>query len=87
MSFGLSSPVPNPARNEIHADLTLSIPERVEVGVFDVIGNQVKSVLDDVISAGDHSITFDASKLTSGTYALRAVAGGEVVSRRFVIER
>jgi glucose/arabinose dehydrogenase len=87
INFGLSTPVPNPAGNEIHADLTLSLPERVEVGVFDAIGNQVKGVLDDVINAGDHSITFDASKLASGTYALRVVAGGEVLSRRFVIER
>ncbi len=87
MSFDLSTPVPNPAGNEIHAALTLPIPEPVQARVFDEIGSEVQSILDEVMSVGEHSISIDASKLASGTYVLRVEAGGEVTSRRFVIER
>jgi hypothetical protein len=85
--FGLSTPVPNPGGNEIHADLTLTTAGLVQADVFDQIGNEVQSILNEVMSVGEHSLSIDASKMASGSYILRVSDGGEVVSRGFVVQR
>ncbi len=85
--FSLADPVPDPARNEIRSMLTLAKLALIQVEVFDEIGNEVQMVSNGEMGVGEHSLNIDASKLSSGSYILRASSGGEVISRRFVIER
>ncbi len=87
MSFNLANPVPNPAENVLSVNLTLGLPAVVRAEVFDEIGNTVQAIVGGEMSSGVHALSVDASKLPSGSYILRVTAGGEVVSRSFVIER
>jgi hypothetical protein len=51
---------------------------RVQLKVFDVLGNEVANLLDEVKPAGYHSIEFNAAELSSGVYFYQLSAtGGE----------
>jgi len=53
--------------------ISYSVPESalVRLIVFDVIGREVARLVDGTIDAGIHTVSFDASRLPSGTYLYR----------------
>jgi len=62
---------PNPFNptTQIHFELTESMP--VKLGVYDVLGREVRILIDGVVSAGEHRVHFDANGLPTGTYFYR----------------
>ena len=50
--------------------IQFNIPQdnQVRLNVFNVLGEKVAELLNDNISAGYHSVNFDASHLNSGIY-------------------
>ena len=69
----LETNYPNPFNPE--TTIAFSLPEgsQVQLTVYDVIGRQVATLVDDVLSAGRHEIRFQAGGLPSGTYLYRLV--------------
>ena len=43
--------------------------------VYDVLGNEVESLINQDLPTGTYSVNFDASKLNSGIYFYRMQAG------------
>jgi hypothetical protein len=62
-------------------------PRHVELRVYDVLGREVATVVDKEQAAGSYEVTFDASKLASGTYIYRLKAGSSVRSRMMLLLR
>jgi hypothetical protein len=62
---------PNPF-NPI-TNIKFSLPEaaKVKVDVFNIIGEKVRTLIEQNVEAGFHSITFNAENLSSGTYIYR----------------
>ncbi|MBU0510025.1 T9SS type A sorting domain-containing protein, partial [bacterium] len=58
----------NPTTNFV-----FSIPrtQRVEIRVFNTLGRQVATLVDDVMSAGRYEVRFDAGLMASGMYFYR----------------
>ncbi len=69
--FTLSPAYPNPF-NPI-TSTTLSLPNQtaVRVEVLDVLGRSVRVLRDEVLPAGNHTLTFDAGQLPSGSYYIQ----------------
>lgn len=68
--------------------ITFALPEnaKVTLDLFNLVGQKVASLIDGKeISAGNHSITFDASALESGTYIYRLTSNGVQLSKRMVV--
>jgi hypothetical protein len=53
--------------------------------VFDLNGREVARLANGVLSAGSHSVTFDASGLSSGVYFYTLSAEGFTASRKMVL--
>jgi len=77
-TFVLSQNFPNPFNPSTLISYHLPVVSSVVLKVFDVLGRDVQTIVDRSQSAGDHSISFDASALPSGVYFFRLDALGQV---------
>ncbi|MEM8483948.1 MAG: T9SS type A sorting domain-containing protein [Bacteroidota bacterium] len=74
---------PNPFNPQTTLSLSLPVTQHVRVAVYDMLGRQVALIHDGLLYANQsHSFTFDATKLPSGAYLVRAQGEGFVQSRR-----
>lgn len=66
--FALSQNYPNPFNNVTR--LTYDLPQQavVKIMIYDVMGREVRTLVNGMKSAGRHTIAFDASNLRSGIY-------------------
>ena len=81
---------PNPFNPSTRFDYSLPARTRVQLGVFDVRGRLVASLVDELLPAGYHTVTWngcsrDGAYVASGTYLARLVAGSEAVARRITL--
>ncbi|WP_304131041.1 T9SS type A sorting domain-containing protein [Ignavibacterium album] len=83
-SFGLFQNYPNPFNPVTH--IRFQIPERshVKITVFNILGEQVQTLLDDEKDKGIYEITFDASNLSTGIYLCRMQAGNYISIKKML---
>ena len=78
----LSVPHPNPAAARAALTLTMGRAGPVEVAAYDVRGRRVATLHEGPLPAGSHVLALEGRALPSGTYFIRATAGGRsAVSR------
>lgn len=74
-SFTLSQNYPNPFNPTTTIEFELFEPSFVTLKVYDVLGREVATLIDDVeLGEGNHDVEFDASTLASGVYLYRITA-------------
>jgi hypothetical protein len=86
ISYALDQNYPNPFNPS--TTISFSLPESADVTlqVFNLHGQMVGTVLQNVSkNAGVHTISFDASSLSSGVYIYRIVAGNFTASQKMVL--
>jgi len=57
----------------------------VSLRVYDVMGREVKVLVDGVQGAGEYSVVMDATGLSSGVYVYQLRAGGYVFTRKMML--
>ena len=84
-SFSLSSAYPNPFNPSTSA--VLALPEQAEVRAeaLDLLGRSVDVIHHGVLPAGEHTLTFDAGDLPSGTYYIRVQTDRHVTSTKVIL--
>ena len=67
--------------------LNINLPEDnlVKVNVYNVAGQMVDAVFSNNLSAGSHSITWDAGNLSSGVYLIRTEAGKNISTQKVML--
>ncbi len=75
---------PNPFKTETVIDYTLTVGQKVTVYVYNIYGQRVSSLVNKYQEAGNHSVLFDASHLSSGVYIYRIEAGSLHKSKKMV---
>jgi subtilisin family serine protease len=78
---------PNPFNPTTVIRFDLPIDGHVTLEVYDVLGRQVLTLLDDHRLAGYHQTVFDARGLSSGTYFYRLQAGDYVSVKKLLLLR
>lgn len=68
---------PNPFNPTTVIEYQLASNSNVRLDVFDPLGRRVTTLVNSQVLAGTHSLTFDASRLTSGVYILVMTATDE----------
>jgi len=74
-SFNLAQNYPNPFNPSTKISYALQSPELVTLRVFDVLGREVAMLVNQHQSAGNHTVSFNASSLASGMYFYKLEAG------------
>ena len=73
--YYLSETYPNPFNNRTTISYGLPESGEVSIGIFDLNGRSVETLLNQQITAGHHSITWNAEDMGSGTYLVKMQAG------------
>jgi hypothetical protein len=85
LEYALSNPYPNPFNPSTSFSYSLPQASSVNLGIYDISGRLVANLVDGLMSAGTHEITFDASDLTSGIYLVRMNAGEFTATTKMVL--
>ena len=75
-AFSLQQNYPNPFNPSTVISFGLPESNYVRLGVYDVLGREVQILIDGVLQAGNHSVGFDATGLSGGTYLYRIETEG-----------
>jgi hypothetical protein len=86
-AFSLDQNFPNPFNPTTVIGYQLSMASRVRLVVYDLLGREVKILVDERKGAGSHLVRFDAIGLASGVYFYRLTAGGSVLTRKLLLLR
>jgi hypothetical protein len=72
--YGLAQNYPNPFNPTTTIHYSLPRQSNVVLKVYDVVGREVRTLVQDTKDAGEYEVRFDASALPSGTYIYRLQA-------------
>ncbi len=76
--FALSQNYPNPFNPTTKLEYALPKQSHVTLEVYNLLGQRVARLLDEVKQAGYHAVDFDANGFSSGLYFYRMTANGSV---------
>jgi M6 family metalloprotease-like protein len=83
--FSLSQNYPNPFNPSTTINYALPQRSRVTLTVFNTLGQQVVTLVNSEMEAGNHDVRFDATGLASGVYLYRLQAGEYVQSKKLIV--
>ncbi len=75
--FVLLQNYPNPFNPSTKIEFSLPAISNVSIDIYNVVGERVASLINHSLEAGFHSVDFDASSLSSGTYVYQLKANGQ----------
>jgi len=83
--FGLSAAYPNPFNPVTNMELSLVNEGVVSMNVYNVSGQLVDVLVDGVLDAGYHNITWDAANIASGVYFVKVISGSNVSMQKVML--
>ena len=76
---------PNPFRTSTQVTYELPRPMHVRLDVYDVLGRQVATVVDEQRIAGTHEVPLETGTWASGVYIYRLNAGDHTITRKMML--
>ena len=74
--FSLGQNYPNPFNPSTTINFSLAVDSKVSLKIFDVLGQEVATLVNGQLAAGSQKVSFNASSLNSGVYFYRIDADG-----------
>ena len=74
LRFSLHQNYPNPFNPQTKISFDLPVAGHVTLRIFDVLGREAKTLLNEFLNAGTHALELNGSSLASGVYFCRLVA-------------
>ena len=84
-SFSLQQNYPNPFNPTTNIAYTVDQAGVVELKLYNVMGQMVKTLVNDEKTPGDYFVDFNASDLASGVYFYKMTQHGQTVTRKLVL--
>lgn len=83
--FSLQQNYPNPFNPSTNIVYTLTQSGLVHLQVFDLLGNEVATLVNEIQPAGQHQAVFTAGELPSGIYICRMQSGSQTLFRKMTL--
>jgi len=85
VQFSLEQNYPNPFNPNTVISYQTPVSGNVILKVYDVLGNEVATLVNGQVEAGKHNIDFDASGLNSGVYFYKIEIGSFVDTKKMIL--
>jgi len=85
--FTLAQNYPNPFNPATKIEYSIPGDRFVELRVFDVMGSEIITLVNEQKTSGTHSVLFDASNIPSGVYFYTLTAGDFVSTKKMMLVR
>jgi photosystem II stability/assembly factor-like uncharacterized protein len=86
-SFRLYQNYPNPFNPSTEINYSLPQTDYVTLKVYDILGKEITTLVNEEQSAGNYEISFDAKNIVSGIYFYRIQAGNYSDIKKFILLR
>lgn len=83
--YRLDQNYPNPFNPVTNITYYLSNSVKVKITVYDLLGREVKTLVNDFQAGGEHSVQFDGSLISSGVYFYTLNAGDFNVTKKLTL--
>lgn len=87
LTYSLAQNYPNPFNPRTHVQFTVAGIQFVVLKVYDVLGREVATLVNETKQPGEYSVDWDAGNQPSGVYYYRMTAGSFVETRKLVLIR
>jgi subtilisin-like proprotein convertase family protein len=84
-SYALYQNYPNPFNPATNIKFDLAKASNVKLVVYDILGREVRTLVNEFKNPGSYELKFDASNIASGTYFYRIEAGDFVEIKKMVL--
>lgn len=85
--YYLNQNYPNPFNPSTQIKFGIKKPGYVTLKVYNILGNEIAVISSGFRSAGNHTVSFDASGLSSGVYFYRINVNGYSEIRKMILEK
>jgi hypothetical protein len=85
-SFNLSQNFPNPFNPYTIISYQVAVSGKVELKVFDVLGNEVATLVNEEKPSGSYEIKFYPGNLTSGTYFYQIRTNTFIETKKMILK-
>jgi hypothetical protein len=86
-TYRLAQNYPNPFNPSTTINFSIPQSGRVNLSIFNSVGQEVETMIDREMTAGNHQITFNADNLPSGIYFYKLEAGNFLDVKKMVMIR
>ncbi len=83
--FTLSQNYPNPFNPSTNINFTLPKTTDVQLTVYSMLGQKVATLVNSTLTAGEHSVSWDAQDMASGLYIYRIEAGDFSQTKKMIL--
>ncbi len=83
--FLLEQNYPNPFNPSTNIEFTLNAASNVKLVVYDLLGREIQTLVNNEQAPGKYSIRFNSGSRTGGIYLYRLTVGGRSVSRKMML--
>jgi len=86
-AFALAQNFPNSVDNQTTIGFTLANASVASLKVYNSVGQEVASLVDGPMGAGEHQVTFEPKNLPNGTYFYTLRSNGQTATRSMSIQK
>src|SRR5690606_20465317 len=84
-SYSLSQNYPNPFNPTTNIAFSIPMDMVVKIKIYDIAGREISTLVNELKTAGNHSVSFNGFNLSSGVYFYKIEAGSFVETKRMVL--
>jgi hypothetical protein len=86
-NFALQQNYPNPFNPSTTIEFSVPAASFVSLKVCDLLGREVSTIVNQMLTPGVYKETFDGTGLTSGVYFYRLRAGNFVETKKLILQK
>ena len=88
MLFGINNIYPNPFNPATNINFNLEKSEIININIYDLYGNKLETLINnELLSAGNHNLIWNASNLSSGIYFINISNGLESSNKKIILQK